>query len=79
MSRALTSVLSHPRVDALLASDNAALLKRARSSVLHFDRDYVPKRVLNFLGDADSACWARDLNDAFGQIVLEWFAAQPSE
>ena len=58
------------KIDELLQSENTKLLKGVRHDTFHFQKNYYPQRLLNFLEDKSSAIWVKELNKEFGRYFL---------
>ncbi len=64
--------LKDKKIDAMLKSENVALLKRYRNGVFHFQKEYYDKRFIELMENGvDIANWIRDLRDEFSRWFLE--------
>jgi hypothetical protein len=55
----------------LLQTDQVDLLRRYRNGVDHFQKDYFSSKFMNFVANAGSALWVRNLHTAIGSYFLQ--------
>ena len=56
--------LTDPAVDSLMTQDKFDLLRRYRNGTLHFQKDYLDDRFIDFCAAQSSVDWVRSLSSA---------------
>jgi hypothetical protein len=66
--------LSDERVDARLTDEALTRLRQFRNAVLHYQPEYVDKRVQSVFNDLEGVSrWAHELHDAYSAFFLEYY------
>jgi hypothetical protein len=63
--------LHDPEVDALLANENVALMKRCRNYVFHFQAELGSDKLMNFLEAPGTEIWSQQIFKALGKFLFK--------